>query len=511
MKRTVTMTSLLLILGVSLAFAGGGQQSGSQQGGGTTASGDLAYKGTITIYSNAAYNPTEPTQSNPNPATKLREVAAKYEALHPGIKIEFLPSLDDTQNFTVWIRTKISGGQAPDIFWAQYFELNSGLIPAGSFYKLNEYFERPNKYVSGNTRWLDLFNPGLLDQQRNSDGSLYNVDCDYVGTQVMYNKELFQKAGINFEINTWSEYTRACDMLKAAGITPWGFWFGTDYSSMDNVAWFARLFGTNLYYNDWDNLAVISGRNTVALSPLEVAIGVKNGYFTPEDPRWISWWGVIKEHLDKYMPRDSISPAVTPRTIFNMFVNQQVAMFWGGTWVPTDMRNANVSFEYSSFPFPYPDKPSFPQATSFNSSGAVGGPSSAWQYAISTPRANTTMTPAKLEACLDWLMFASAPENVELVVNEIGNSVPTIKGTKPTAANAAIAKILETELKLIDTGLLSMGSEFVDVYYREYQTYLQGNQTLQQAGAKIVPVLNRMADDIIAKSGVDITPYLKKK
>jgi raffinose/stachyose/melibiose transport system substrate-binding protein len=505
MKRIVVMM-VLLVLGVFLAFAGGGQQGGSD---GTTASGDLAYKGTITMYAQQ-YTPTEPTATQPYPNTKLKELAAKYEALHPGIKIDFLPQLESGQDYNLWLRTKISGGQAPDVYWAQYFELNSGLIPAGSFHIMNDYLERPNKYIPGNTRWLDVFNPGLVEQTRGPDGSLNNIDCDYVGTQVLYNKALLNKAGVNFEIVTWSDYTRACELLKSAGLTPWAFSFGTNPEAMDRIAWFARLFGTNLYYNDWEKLAVISGKDAIALSPVEVALGVKNGYFGSNDPRWMGWWPSLKEHLEKYMPRDSISPATMESTILNMFINQQIAMLWGGTWHPRDLRNAKVSFEYGSFPFPIPDKASMPWATSFDSSGAVGGPSGVWQYTVSTQRANNTMTPAKLEACIDWLMFISTPENVELVVNENGSFVPSLKGTKPAAANAGLARVLEGEPKLIDIGLLSLGTETVETYYREFQIYMQGNQTIQQAAAKIMPVVNRAADDIISKSNVDVTPYLKK-
>jgi raffinose/stachyose/melibiose transport system substrate-binding protein len=465
----------------------------------------LTYKGTITYYAQG-YNPVDPTAANPNPPTKFKDVARAWEALNPGITIEFITDLGEGQSYEAWLSTKMAGGQAPDIFWSQAYQLNSGEVPRGSFIPLTEYMNRPNKYISGNTRWVDTFPEGLVKQFSASDGAINLVDADYVATLVIYNVDMFKKAGINFDIHTWSEFTRACEMLKAAGITPWignvggG---GVDFIS----SWVNRLMYSNLYNNDFTALAVMSGQDAVGITPLEAAIGVKNGYFTSKDPRWQHWWPMFKEHVEKYMPQGVIS-ASSVNTL-NAFVNEQVAMYWDGSWADNNLRNANVSFAYASFPFPYPDKASMPLATSFDSSGAVGGPSAAWQYAVSSQRANNTMTQEKVEAVIDWLMFTTTPENNEAVCNDLGSFIPTIKGSKPSEANAGVASILESQAQylLITTGL---GTEVYEGYFREFQAYLQGSQSLERAGANIDAVLEMAADKIIADSGIDVSQYLKK-
>jgi hypothetical protein len=207
------------------------------------------------------------------------------------------------------------------------------------------------------------------------------------------------------------------------------------------------------------------------------------------------------------MPRDTIS-AATVNTM-NAFINEQVAMYWDGSWADNNLKAANVSFEYGSFPFPYPDPASIPYATNFDSSGAVGGPSAAWQYAVSSQRANTTMSAAKLEAVIDWLMFITTPQNNELVCNDLGSFVPVIKGSKPSEANAGVASILESQAQylLITTNL---GTEVYEGYYREFQTYLQGSQSLERAGTNIDLLMQAGADKIIADSGIDVSKYLKK-
>jgi raffinose/stachyose/melibiose transport system substrate-binding protein len=206
------------------------------------------------------------------------------------------------------------------------------------------------------------------------------------------------------------------------------------------------------------------------------------------------------------MPPGTVSAASV--NTLNLFVNQQVAMYWDGSWADNNLRAANVNFEYGSFPFPYPDKASMPLATSFDSSGAVGGPSAAWQYAVSSQRANNTMTPEKLEAAIDWLMYTTTPENNEVICNELGSFVPTIKGSKPIEANAGVATVLESQAQylIITTAL---GTEVYEGYFREFQTYLQGSQPIERAGANIDAIMNAAADKIIADSGADVSQYIK--
>jgi ABC-type glycerol-3-phosphate transport system substrate-binding protein len=506
MKRFL-LTGAALVLGVFLILAGCKRPSGgtTSADAGRDASGKLTYQGTITFYAQA-YNPVEPTAANPNPPTKFKDVARAWEALNPGVTIEFITDLGEGQSYEAWLSTKMAGGQAPDVFWTQSYQLNTGEIPRGSFIPLTDYMQKPNRYISGNTRWIDTFPEGLVKQFQASDGAINLVDADYVATLVIYNVAMFEKAGINFQIKTWSDYTRACEMLKAAGITPWIFNLGsggTDYVS----SWLSRLMYSNLYNNDFVNLAVISGKDAVSLTPLEVAVGVRNGYFTSKDPRWLAWWPNIKEHVEKYMPRDTVSAAsVNP---MNAFVNEQIAMYWDGSWADNNLRAANVSFEYASFPFPYPDKASMPLATDFDSSGAVGGPSAAFQYAVSSRRANNTMTDAKLEAVIDWLHYITTPENNEAVVNDLGSFVPIVKGARPSEANAGVASILESQAQYIIV-TTQLGTGVYEGYYREFQSYLQGNQTLQQAGANLDLIMQEGADTIIAaNSDIDISQYLK--
>jgi ABC-type glycerol-3-phosphate transport system substrate-binding protein len=497
MKRLIWI-GVMLVFGLPLAFARGGAAGGSSssRGTGRDANGNLTYKGTITMYAQN-YNPVPATLTNPYPPKAFADVAKKWEDLHPGIKIEFITDLGE-QDFTTWISTKIAGGQAPDVFWSLYFFLTNGTVPMGAFYELNDVFERPNHYIAGNARWLDTFNPSFVEQTRGTKGEIFNVVADYVTTLVFYNKEIFRRAGIDFEIKTWTDYTKACQMIKAIGVTPWINGIQLD--------WYAWLFGTNLYYDDFAKLAVISGPDALALSPVEVAIAIKNGYFSDRDPRWTVWWDCIKDHLDNYMPRDALT--TSGEAMLNMFLNQQVAMRWDGSWGDNTLRAANIGFEYGTFPMPIPDPQSMRGATRFDSSPAIGGPSGSFQYAISTPRANNSMTSEKYEAIVDWMMYITTPENDEYIVNDLGSFIPSIKGTKPAGAMSNLAHLVDAESKKIEIGTSVVGPQAQQIYQSEFQLYLTGHQTKEQALRNIMPEFIRAADQIIAESGIDVSRYL---
>ncbi len=461
------------------------------------------YKGKITMYAQA-YHPVEPTESNPNPPTMLKTIAQKYTELNPGIEIEFIPSLEG-QDYLAWLKTKIAGGMAPDIFWAQWADLNGGTIPKGSVVGLNKYLEMPNHYVEGNDRWADLFYPNVMEQIKAPDGQHYNIDGDYVATAVVYNKELFNKAGIDKTASNWTEFTQINKKLLDAGITPWAFAFGNDGGSKDRMTWLSRLFFTNYYADIFDELAVEG--STTSLSIMETVVAFKKGIFGPDNPKWLGWWKTIKEQAP-YLQKDFVSAAITPEGNFNMFVNGQVAMIFDGSWAGRNLKNANVEFEYGTFPFPTPDSESDTLATGFNSAAAIGGPNAAFQFCISTERANGSMTDEKTDACADWLMFITTPENNSAIVNEIGSFVPIVRGAKPLPGNEELIKLFNEKPLSIDGGLGTMGPTLLDTYYRTLQQYLLDAITLEDAAEALRPVVEKAVNQKIENENLDIGKYL---
>ena len=479
----------------------------------TASAEELTYQGTITMYAQAL-TPVEASETNPRAITGFKTVAEQWEAMHPGITIEFLDQVASGTDYLTWLKTKMAGAQAPDIFWQHASNINGGAIPSGSNIDLGEALQRPNKYVEGNEHWIDLFPDFVNAANQGPNGEQPVINADYVGTAVYYNVDLFKQAGVEVPENgqvTWAQYCDMCEKLKAAGITPWAFSFGNNQDDTAYVNWWTRLFNTNFYYNDFDNLAVIDNTKTT-LTPAEVMIAFKNGYFGVDNDKWLAWWPIMKEQVDNYMPADSISAASTRTTIQTQFLSGDIAMIWEGSWAPNDFAAANISFEVGSFPFPYMTSESSEYATDAFVSGCVGGPYAAFQYAVSSPKANETMTDEKFEACIDWLMFATTPENDSLICNDNGAFIPTVKGSVPSEANKGLVALLEGDSHVVDDGMVCLnGTAFADLYYRTFQQYLRGDLTMDQVKETLRDDLEETVDEYIEDNNLEdvIAEYVK--
>ena len=473
---------------------------------------ELTYQGTITMYAQAL-TPVEQSETNPRAITGFKTVAEQWEAMHPGITIEFLDQVASGTDYLTWLKTKMAGAQAPDIFWQHASNINGGAIPQGANIDLGEALQMPNKYVEGNEHWIDLFPASVNAANVGPNGEQPVINADYVGTAVYYNVELFEKAGIETPGAqvTWAQYCDICDQLKAAGITPWAFSFGNNQDDTAYINWWTRLFNTNFYYNDFADLAVINP-DKATLTAAEVMIAFKNGYFGVDNDKWLAWWPIMKEQVDKYMPADAISAASTRDTIQTQFLSGDIAMIWEGSWAPNNFAAANVSFEVGSFPFPYMTQESSEYATDAFVSGCVGGPYAAFQYAVSSPKANSTMTDEKFEAIIDWLMFATTPENDSLICNDNGAFIPTVIGSTPSEANAGLVALLQADDHVIDDGMVTLnGTAFADLYYRTFQQFLRGDLTMEEVKETLRDDLEETIDEYIEDHDLEdvIAEYVK--
>ncbi|MEG0767344.1 MAG: ABC transporter substrate-binding protein, partial [Clostridia bacterium] len=229
-----------------------------------------------------------------------RRLAEQWEALHPEIQLEFLPKVSFS-DYTTWLKTKMAGGMAPDIFWALWTQLDVGAYPAGCAVQLNDFFQKPNPYVEGNKQWKDLFFPAIYERTGGSSGRQWSVVGDYVGTSVYYNKSMFRAAGIDMDALqgsvTWSEYREICQKLSAAGFVPWSFAFGSD-TICTNRTWLQRLILTNLYAEIWDEICFT---NPIQPNVIDAYVAFRNGLIGPRSPRWMSMWPMIKEMVDHWM------------------------------------------------------------------------------------------------------------------------------------------------------------------------------------------------------------------
>lgn len=347
------------------------------------------------------------------------KLAREWEALHPGFKIEFGLMVGGDSPEGEWIKTQLIGGTAP-AFLHQNAEVAWPDVDKGWYVPLDEFLERPNPYVKGNKRWFDLFaNPALVNARRAPDGKLYCLPFDQVGVALFYNKDIFRKAGIERLPQTWAEMLDVYKKLDEYGVTPMtdcGFGSGADWgqSVIFEMLYHDILPLMDLIPPDPDSRAFVPN----FLESPEMGFLITKGFFTHRDPRWRESLRIVKEWR-RYWSKE-LKNTDTQR----LFVTSRAATYFCGSW----FINRLISDPYIDFDWGVMNLPPITQATSPYGKGypasTVGG------AGVQLHITNSTILNGNLEETIDFLMFITAPQNYERIINEPRTMLPIIKGVE---------------------------------------------------------------------------------
>lgn len=213
-----------------------------------------------------------------------------------------------------------------------------------------DYLLPLDKYVAGTydgAVYRDQVNKALIDlaedlganaQKEGADGKMaarytdgskiHNIPYQPSAFVVMYNKELFTKAGIADVPKTWADFTAACEKLTAAGITP---------ITVDD-AYMAAFFGYNM-----DRL--IGSEKTLAM--------VKDMNFT--DPGVLKFAQTWEDFAKKGYMSKNAATNIFPDGQNKEIAKQTTAMYLNGTWLPNEIKGsgeANTPISWGSFAWP---------------------------------------------------------------------------------------------------------------------------------------------------------------
>lgn len=137
-------------------------------------------------------------------------LALRFQDL-TGIKIDY--QIVPSANYFQVLSTKLNSGQGPDIFGGQ-----SGVSDLKVTYNVEK-----NAVDLTNEEWVKREDPNAVSQAT-LGGKVYGQEIwdIYSGYWVViYDKAIFQKAGITAAPTTYDEFTAACDKIKAlGGVTP---------------------------------------------------------------------------------------------------------------------------------------------------------------------------------------------------------------------------------------------------------------------------------------------------
>lgn len=227
-------------------------------------------------------------------------------------------------------------------------------------------------YFDEDPEWKALFDDTSLEFNT-VDGKIYGVPVSKEISYIYYNKELFEKAGIEAPetaFASWDEFFEVCDQLKAKGITPLGM--DTADSGWLTNLWMSALIGTNGEAgNEWMNTMYPTDFNTP-----EVEAAAEK----------------IQTMFKEYTTADAVGGKYDPMATH--FFNGEVAMFPNGPWMIPDFR------EPEKAPEGFYDKV-----------GIMLMPGNGMEM-VPTPGDMVGATEKeKIEAAVAFLKFETSPEN----------------------------------------------------------------------------------------------------
>jgi ABC-type glycerol-3-phosphate transport system substrate-binding protein len=373
-----------------------------------------AKKITILHWAQSA-EPTDPNTKLTEGQTKhvaYQTIADAYMKEHPNVSIEWYRFPTGSQ-WAEWFLARMTAQDAPDIFWANTEDLWAH-VNKGWVLDFSEYMNQPNPYVADNKAWKDQFQEISIISQTGPDGKLYGVNMDGAGVMIVYNKDAFQKAGIDKAPETWADFLTACKKLKDSGIIP----YGADLSPA--TCCFPHWFEAHVYNQIvWDDIYKWDDDKNKVITARELATHAQKGDAMDWDAylelahllkTWVPYFPVGFEGQLDYR---------------QLFRQGKVAMYMEGNWATSQFAQSPLPFKFDWMHFPILTKDIWAKAPEkiVRIQGAWG----AMQYHM--PGYLAQKAPDKLKAAMDWLMYSSKPENVTAILQETG-MVPLTNGAK---------------------------------------------------------------------------------
>lgn len=248
-------------------------------------------------------------------ADQLNKMAQAYEE-ETGVKVD-VETHGGGEDYGALLKATFAAGNEPEIY-------NNG-----GYASLTAYLDRAVD-LSGES-WV----PNLLESTKlptTVDGKLYGMPMNTEGFGLIYNKDLFAKAGITDEPKTLSQLKDAVDKLQAAGITP---------------------FETT---NEWWSLGIHLADVAFASQPDPVQFieDMKAGKATVKGNQvfedWINLVDLIFKNAQKNMLTTDYATQVAS------FAAGKAAMMQQGNWTQGDMDKVNPNLNLGVLPLPINDQ-----------------------------------------------------------------------------------------------------------------------------------------------------------
>lgn len=299
-KSKLFIVMSVILLSASLVFAGGSAEDESK----------------IVIEYWSSWNATEAQ------AYVMEAAAEEYMDLHPNVEINFTFNGRDNRFLVpsaIQAGTKITvmDAAADNIaaHWSDYI------------CSLEEYYDEVYPTTDGK-KFSEVLLPSMVKLSADLfDGKRSFIPFIPQAFMIFCNKGLLEECGITEYPTTWEELMEVCETIKQAGYIP------VTSDSAYNTAWFGyyimRLVGHDraleLMSNQsaWDAPEVLEAAKAIEYMATQ-------GYFDPQ-----------------------IASNQYPTGQQNMVINENIAMYINGTWLPNELYNSTPEdFVWGQFAFP---------------------------------------------------------------------------------------------------------------------------------------------------------------
>lgn len=241
------------------------------------------------------------------------EMVKAFEESHPGVKIEVQHAANDSNTL---LQSRVNSGDIPDVFD----------VESGTSAKM--YYEYAYDWTD-DTDVTSLFNEDALETGRDDDGKIKSLPWTYENMGLIYNKDCFEKAGIESLPTNMDELADACQKLKDAGITP--------FAIAAKETWVLGQMATHFMMD----------KSKDAAGTVEA---IESGELTFADmPNWSNFFKFLDLTVE-YGPDKPLE--IDWETSENMLANGEAAMIHMGDWCQSTLDSFNADANLGFLPFP---------------------------------------------------------------------------------------------------------------------------------------------------------------
>jgi raffinose/stachyose/melibiose transport system substrate-binding protein len=363
----------------------------------------------------------------------LQKIADEYKQTHPNFNLE-IENISDRTSYLQKIKILASSGELPDWFDADPESFFTSLVDEGLVYDMQKLYDElgvSDKFFNISKEYAKL-NDGRLN--------LFTWQCN---TEFFfYNKDLFKKAGIESTPTTFDELLADCDKLQAAGIVPITMGGAASWPILRYSAFLPfRMTGNDYIVN------ACAGKDSFGTDA-----GLKSADF-------------IQKIAKYFQPGWSTADY---DTMVDLFVSQQAAILYNGTWVVQSLVDENKNL------FPYIGYFKMPTYTD-------GDVTKADDYFANSGIGTAVLTKSMTPAMKDFMKFFF-DNYADVALNDF-NLLPSIKPSKTDGLPQIYLDIIDAASKVNTYAKcwdVVIDSASLDTLNKETMNLALGTDTPQQ-------------------------------